>query len=150
MARQKLAKVQQDLSPESQQLLNEFTQQYNLLRRDWDGFHRDYDGWRRSDGGCNRSQVVQDLGRFALTFSEIADDARSLPSATVLRPMGEIMVEAAEREERALKALRDHWQPYDAATYRSLDQERSASGKLRRQVAVGIGELLERFGISAE
>ena len=84
-----------------------FTEDYNALTLDWDSFHKDYDEWRNTDGGCNRSQMMQELGRFGVSFSEIARDARNLPAATVLRPMGGLLVEAAEREERALRDLGD-------------------------------------------
>ena len=62
--------------------------------------------------------------------------------------MGELLVEAAEREERAARELRDSWQPYNLEVYRNLDQERGTANRLRRQVTVGIQELLERFGIT--
>ncbi len=88
------------------------------------------------------------MGQFTAALSKIASDARNLPAATVLRPMGELLVEAAEREERAVRQLRDSWQPFDLEIYGNLDQERSAASKLRRQVSVGIQELLERFGIT--
>ena len=92
--------------------------------------------------------MIQDLSRFGVSFSEIANEARNLPAATVLRPMGELLVEAAQREERALRDLVNTWRPYDTGVYTTLDQETTAANKLRRQVTVGLQELYERFGIS--
>jgi len=147
-ARRSLTLVKEDISAETKAAVADFTNEYDRLIRDWNSFHRSYDQWRKTNGGCNRSQVIQALGRFGVSFSEIAIDARNLPAATVLRPMGELLVEAAEREERALKDLANAWQPYDAKVYATLDQERTAANKLRRQVTVGLQELFERFGIS--
>ena len=62
--------------------------------------------------------------------------------------MGELLVEAADREERALRDLGNTWRPYDASVYETLDQERTTANKIRRQVTVGLQELFERFGIS--
>ena len=146
-AKQKLALVLNDVSRDTAGLVAEFTKQYNFLLLDWDDFHKKYDEWRRTEGGCNRSAAIEKLGQFTVTFSKIASDTRDLPAAAVLRPMVEILVEAAEREERALRELRNTWHPYDAEVYKTMDQERRLAGKLRRQVAVGIRELFERFGI---
>ena len=147
-ARHILEDILEDISEETGVLVEGFIGQYQLLIQEWDDFHTDYDEWRQSEGGCDRSKANDTLGRFTVTFGNIATGVRGLPAATVLRPLGEILVEAAEREERALRVLRDTWRPYDVDIYAGLDQERATAGKLRRQVAVGIQELLERFGIS--
>ena len=149
-ARRNLEDVLEDISEETGVVVEGFTAEYQLLLQTWDDFHKDYDEWRQSEGGCDRSKAVNTLSGFTVTFGNIATVVRSLPAATVLRPLGEILVEAAEREERALRVLRDTWRPYDVDIYSGVDQERSTAGKLRRQVAVGIQELLERFGISPQ
>ena len=149
-ARRDLEYILEDISPETEAVVKEFTGQYQLLLQEWDDFHQDYDEWRRNEGGCDRSRVVDTLGRFTVAFGNIAAEVRGLSAAAVLRPLGEILVEAAEREERALRVLRDNWRPYDADIFAGVDQERAAAGKLRRQVAVGVQDLLERFGVSSE
>ena len=149
-ARHGLEDILGDISEETGFVVEDFLGQYRLLVQKWDDFHKDYDEWRQSEGGCDRSKAFDTLGRLTGAFANIATDVRSLPAATVLRPLGEILVEAAEREERALRVLRDTWRPYDVDVYARVDQERSTAGKLRRQVAVGVQELLERFGISSQ
>jgi hypothetical protein len=139
--------VIEDLSTDTQAKVDEFTGKYNLLTRQWDEFHRDYDEWRRTEGGCDRSKATETLGQFNVAFAKIASNVRGLPSATVLRPLGEILVEAAEREEVALRGLRNTWQPFDANVFDRLDLERNTAGKLRRQVSVGLQDLLERYGV---
>jgi hypothetical protein len=142
--------VIEDLSKDTQAKVDEFTGKYNLLTRQWDEFHQDYDEWRRTEGGCDRSKAIETLGQFNVAFAAIVSNVRGLPSATVLRPLGEILVEAAEREEVALRGLRNTWQPFDANVFALLDRERNTAGKLRRQVTVGVQDLLERYRISPE
>ena len=84
--------------------MQDFEEKYQLLVAGWDSFHQSYDQWRKTEGGCDRAEVVSDLGRFSLQFSDIASKVRDLPRATSLRPMGELFVEAARLEEQALKS----------------------------------------------
>ena len=59
-------------------------------------------------------------------------------------------MEAAEREEQAIRLLRNTWRPFDADVYRTLDTERNMAGKLRRQVAGGIEDILAQYDISVQ
>ena len=147
-ARLEMADVLDDVSSRSQTEVQDFDDQRRLLLAEWDTFHRSYDEWRKTEGGCNRAEVVADLGRFSLQFSNIASKVRDLPRATSLRPMGELFVEAARLEEQALKELRNSWRPFDDGAFQGLDRERRTADKLRRQVVLGIQELLERYGLS--
>ena len=125
-----------------------FFEQYNILIEAWGQFHSDYDEWILTDGGCDRQAAVLTLGDFLVRFGALTAGVGQLPVAIVLRPLGELYVEAAEREERALAALRASWQPFDAEVYQPLDLERSTAGKLRRQVAAGLQDLLESVGLN--
>ena len=142
------AEVVEATSEETQAAVKEFTRQYDLLVRQWDDFHRSYDSWRQSDGGCERSAAIARLGQLALRFGQLTTDVRELPRATFLRPLGELCVEAAEGEEEALRLLRNTWRPFDSAVYGRFDEERNQARRLRRQVAAGIENLLDEFGIS--
>ena len=147
-ARLELADVLDEVSSRRRGEVQDFDDQYQRLVGDWDFFHQSYDQWRKTEGGCNRAEVVRDLGEFSLQFSAISSKVRDLPRAISLRPMGELFVEAARLEEQALKELRNSWRPFDDAAFQGLDRERSTAGKLRRQVALGVQELLDRYGIS--
>ena len=135
-------------SADSRAAVTSFTIGHDGLVRSWDGFHGDYDSWMATEGGCGRAEVTAAIGGFALRMGEIAASARQLPKAAPLRPLGELTVEAAQREEEALRGLRGGWSPFDASVYQGLDREITASGKMRRQVSLGILELLDRYGIS--
>ena len=144
-----LASALESVSSDSRNAIEAFVTQYTALNEEWSAFHGDYDGWRSTEGGCNRTKAVQALGGFAIRASELSGDVRDLPRATFLRPLGELMVEAAEREEGALKELRTSWRPFDPQVFQTLDRQRNTSGKLKRQVALGIQELLESYGIAS-
>ena len=144
-----LASALESVSSDRRNAIEAFVTQYTALNEEWAAFHGDYDGWRSTEGGCNRTKAVQALGGFAIRASELSGDVRDLPRATFLRPLGELMVEAAEREEGALKELRTSWRPFDPQVFQTLDRQRNTSGKLKRQVALGIQELLESYGIAS-
>ena len=145
-----LTDLAEDASNASRAAVADFTGEYAALVRSWDAFHGDYDAWRASDGGCDRTAVVASLGGFLRQFGELATGVRSLPRSVLFQPMGELFVEAAEREERALKELRNGWRPFDPAVYRDLDQERVEARQLRRQATTGLNDLLPRYGITPE
>jgi hypothetical protein len=137
-----------DAPADSAANLDDFRQQYNLLVREWDRFHQAYDEWRRTEGGCNRTEVIDRLGQFSVRFGELSGRVQDLPQASFTRPMEDLLVEAAQREEEALRVLRNTWRPFTTDVYRALDQERANAETLRRQAEVGVQELLERFNIS--
>jgi hypothetical protein len=144
-----LTDLTEDARGVSRDAVDDFTSQYAALALKWDAFHQGYDVWRVSEGGCDRAQVVATLRGFVLQFGEVANSVRSLPRAVFLQPMGELFVEAAEREEETLKALRSGWRPFDAAVYHALDQERIDARRLRRQATSGLRDLLARYDITA-
>ena len=147
-AAQELAAVQEEVSQESRAAVTGFSNQYDALLRQWDAFHQDYDSWRRTEGGCDRAAAVAALGGFTLQFRDLAVSVGDLPRATFLRTLGELMVEAAQGEEQALRDLRNTWRPFDPQVFQTLDHSRNNAAKLRRQVDLGLQELLERFGVS--
>ena len=145
-----LQSILDDSSSDKLADIDAFQQEYDLLIPNWAAFHNDYNEWRRTEGGCNRVEVARRLGRFALSFGDISKQVNNLPQTSFLRPMGDSLVDAAQREEEALRILRNTWRPFANDAYRALDQERDNAGRLRRQANVGVQELLQRFGISPD
>ena len=145
-----LADIVAETAEENNTFVDEFAREYSRVTQDWDGFHEDYDDWRATEGGCDRAVAIQALGEFAARFDALTDAVRALPRATFLRPLGELFVVAAELEDEALRHLRNTWHPFDASVYEALDRERNEAKRLRRQVAVGVQDLIAQHGISAE
>ena len=94
--------------------VQEFIRGYEGLLAEWDTFHQRYNDWRRADGGCDRDQVLQSLGQFSTRIGELSRNVRNLPQSGYLLPMYNLLVKAAEREEGAIRTLRNSWQPFTA------------------------------------
>ncbi|MFQ5933382.1 MAG: hypothetical protein ACE5KI_01910 [Dehalococcoidia bacterium] len=149
-AAEKLADIVEDSSGESQSAVQEFSISYLGLASTWEEFDRTYEAWTRTEGGCDRSQALETLAQFSVRFSQLAKEVRALPRLQILEPFGEVLVQAAEGEESALRALRNNWRPFDASVYDVFEQGRSTSGQLRRQVAAALNQLLTQYDISLE
>ncbi|MXY59352.1 MAG: hypothetical protein F4Y96_02430 [Chloroflexi bacterium] len=121
-----------------------FDVHYTALVVKWDAFHERYTDWRRTDGGCDRTEVLQSLDGFNLRMGDLGREVRSLPQSSYLLPMYNLLVEAVEREEGAIRALRNSWRPFTVDAFKAVDQERVTADRLRRQAAVGLQELRDR------
>jgi hypothetical protein len=145
--RNELRGILQDTTAQQVVDIDNFRQRYDDLVRTWNEFHQRYDQWRRTEGGCNRREVMEQLGQFSLRLGEIAARVRNLPPASSVGPMSDTLVEAVQREEEALRVLRNTWRPFATDSFRALDEERTIANRLRRQAQVGTQEMLDRFGI---
>ena len=124
--------------------VEDFEDSYGSLLAAWDAFHRRYSDWRRTDGGCDRTDVLQSLDRFNLRMSDLGREVRRLPQSSYLLPMYNLLVEAMEREEGAIRALRNSWRPFTVDAFKAVDQERINANRLRRQADIGLQELNDR------
>ena len=124
--------------------LEDFSNGYDSLLVEWDAFYHRYNGWRRSEGGCDRTEVLQALDRFNLRAREIGRNVRDLPQSSYLLPVYSLLVEAAEREEGAIRALRNSWQPFTVDAFIAVEEERANAAGLRRQASAGLQGLRER------
>jgi hypothetical protein len=121
-----------------------FEDHYAALVAKWDAFHQRYAGWRSTDGGCDRTEVLRSLDGFNLRMGDLGREVRSLPQSSYLLPMYNLLVEAVEREEGAIRALRNSWRPFSVDAFKTVDQERVTTDRLRRQAAVGLQQLRAR------
>ena len=124
--------------------LGVFGSEYRRLLRSWDSFHQDYNDWRMDDGGCDRTDVVAELDQFSLRISQLARDARALPSAGYLLPIYTLLTEAAARDENAVRTLRYTWQPFTSDSFKAVHQERINTENLRREAEIAVQELRRR------
>ncbi len=147
-AGQLLTKIEEDVSDDGREQISGFAAQYKRLMARVDDLRDDYDDWRSAEGGCDRATVIEALGGYTSRFSDLTAEVRGLPRAAFLRPMGELLVEAADREHGSVRDLRNTWEPFDAGVYDDVDRQRDTSDKLRRQVSSGIDELAARYGLS--
>ena len=124
--------------------IENFDAPYKSLLVRWDAFHQDYLDWRKTDGGCDRTDVLQSLDQFNLRTGELGREVRRLPQSSYLLPMYNALVEAAAREEGAIRALRNSWRPFAVDAFKAVDQERLNADRLRRQAGIGLQGLHDR------
>ena len=127
-----------------------FQEEYAPIKQLWNAFHRDYDGWRARGGDCKRGTVFTTLNSFLEEFGGIAQGVFLLPRATVVRPSVELLAEAAEKHQLALRELRDEWRPYDESHFKTYENKRLDADRLRRQLAAAAHDLALRYDISLE
>ncbi len=133
-------------SPQARADALDFQTRFQELTKSWDDFHDDYDQWRRTNGGCDQAAVVSEISGFASRLSGLSARVDALPHAAFLQPLSDSLLQAAQREEEAMRALGRSWQPFDANAYRGLERERADAAQVRRQVQVAVQEIQARFG----
>ena len=124
--------------------VREFIRDYKRLVAEWDAFHEGYNEWRKTEGGCDRSEVLQALGQFDTRLAELGRQVRDLPQSGYLLPIYNLLVEAVEREEGAIRALRNTWQPFTVDAFIAVDRERDNANRLRREANIALQELRNR------
>lgn len=125
--------------------LQVFDDEYDRVVVTWDEFHDRYNDWRASEGGCDRTEVIQALEQFSLRTGAIARDVRDLPQAGYLLPMYTSLVDAAGREENAIRTLRNSWQPFTVDAFKAVDEDRVNVDGLRREADIALQQLRNRF-----
>ena len=145
-ARGALDELKLSLSADRLNAVAAFSDQLQTLMVDWNDFHRDFDSWRADEGGCDRLAAIDALAEIGAGYTDLSVGISRLPNTAVLRPFGELLVEAVRRESSALDDLKNSWRPFDAGIYQRLRQERTAADNQRRQVRVGIQDLLDQYG----
>ena len=136
------------LSEDQLNAVAEFSGQLQALMVNWNEFHQDFDAWRADEGGCDRLGAIDALLAIGAGYNDLSAEVSRLPNTMVLRPFGELLVEAVRRESSALDDLKNSWRPFDAGIYQGLRQERTAADNQRRQVGVGIQDLLDQYGVA--
>ena len=89
----------------------DFAAGYAELSKSWDDLHGDFDEWRQGLTACEASSVQIAVHGFAGRSAGITADARSLPRDPMVRELSDSLIEAAEIEEEALRALAENRQP---------------------------------------
>ena len=124
--------------------VQEFAGEYERLLADWDAFHQRYNDWRSAEGGCDRTEVFESLGQFNVRMGELGRQVRDLPQSSYLLPIYNLLVEAVEREEGAIRALRNSWQPFTVDPFIAVERERDNASRLRREANIALQELRDR------
>ncbi len=135
--------IVEDKSAEYLADVQDFNDAYGRLVRNWKSFHEGYDAWRKT-GGCDRVETLRELDGFSRRAGEISGEVRGLPRTGFLLPAYSLLVEAAEREEGAMRALYNSWRPFTVDAFVAVDQERANAARLRQQANTALQELQSR------
>lgn len=130
------------------QALQQLERSLQAVNRKWNDFHASYDGWRSRDYSSEREAGYSQLSAFASDFRGLLSKISSLPAPAPLRPVAELLVQAAEKEEGALRDLKDNWKPFDSRYYQAYEREWENIDRLRRQARASLTDLLLKYGIS--
>ena len=80
-----------------------------------------------------------------MDFGELGRKVRDLPQDSLLLPVYTLLVDGVGREDGAIRALRNSWRPFTVDAFKAIDQERTNSGRLRRDANIALQGLTERF-----
>ena len=136
--------IAEDKSAEYLAGVKDFNAAYRSLVAEWDAFHDGYDEWRKTDGGCDRAETLEELGGFSRDTADLGRQVRAMPQSGFLLPVYTLLAEAAEREEKAMRALYNSWRPFTVDAFIAVDEERANAARLRRQANIGLQELRDR------
>ena len=103
---------------EERAVVLEFVNGHASISRDWESFHADFDAWREGLIACDASTVEVTLRQFAGRFSVITAEARNLPRFASVRELADKVIQAVEREDAAIRRLRDTWRHDDPHRFR--------------------------------
>lgn len=130
------------------QALQQFERAVQSANRVWNDFQASYDAWRSQDYSAERESRYTQLSGNLATFRGLLAQISSLSAPGQLRSVAELMVQAAEKEEAALRALRDSLKPYDPRPLQAYEREWAGIDRLRRQASASLTDLLFKQGIS--
>ena len=139
-----IEEIVNDKSAENLEDLKGFGVQYRVFVHEWNQFYEGFSNWRATGGGCDRVEAGMRLTEFSRQAGRLTRQVRDLPQSGFLLPVYTLMVEAAQREEGAFRTLASSWTPYAVDVFKAVDEERVASGQLRRQASIALEELRNR------
>jgi hypothetical protein len=149
-AQTELVRFIRETSEESRAVVQAFSQGYDTLEGAWDKFDQDFATWRRTDGGCDRLAALQTLRGFVVAFGGLSSEIRRMPKSSQVQSLGELFIEAADREDGALRLLAENWKPFDTRALDAFENERRVVDRLRRQVSTTLNTLLEQHQVALQ
>lgn len=130
------------------QALQQLERGVQSVNRTWNDFQSSYDAWRSLDYSSEREASYVQLAAFVSGFRSLLSQISNQPAPGQLRPIAELMTQAAEKEEAAIRSLRDNVRPYDSRLYQAYEKDWATIDRLRRQASASLTELLFKQGIS--
>ncbi len=128
--------------------LSNFSAGLDEIDKQWTGFHQDYDAWRNSASDAARDAITRDLREFETRLNGITLQARGLPQNALLRPLSEMVIGTAEKEQQSLRRLDETFRLYDASAWRAFAQDQQSAERSRRKIKGAFIDLLAKYNLT--
>ena len=156
-----LVGAKEEASIETRGLLDNFSDSLGTLNEDWDTFHRDYDTFRSEQMKLFAAERAVRLSRLVSQFGELVIQVRNLPTSQLTRHVVDILVEAAEQEDLALRKLRDAFEEEQAASaestplpggsvFEDFDTQLVNSNTQRREATEKLADIVKSSSVQNE
>lgn len=122
-----------------------FAQMQPAIAAERETLRQEFDDWQAGLTACRPVAARESLRDFAADFAAVTVQARNLPRGARARDLADLLIQAAEHEETALRRLRDHWQPGSIALFEAVARERSESARARNSVKDLLRELRKEY-----
>ena len=122
-----------------------FAQRQTALAAAQATLRQDFDLWQAGLTACRPVAAQDALRDYAAGFAAVTGQARNLPRGVRARELADLLIQAAELEEAALRQLRDRWQPGSIALFEAVARERSESARARNSVRDLMRELRKEY-----
>ena len=138
------------LPPTAREAVDQFAGQRRLNQQARAQFHSDFDNWRAGLDTCDAVSVRQAFDDFASDFNGVTALARNLPRTANTGEFADLVVDSVEESAKALRALRDHWQPNNPASRELVEARRSDAGVAQQQAGGMASDLLRNVGTESD
>ncbi len=112
----RLSDLKELTSPASLAEINGFATAFREVSSAWDQFHQEYDSFRSAEAQRTSAETVEELGRLVDSFRDVALAVRILPTSPATGLVSQLLTEAAEGEDLALRRLRGTFQQAEEET----------------------------------
>ena len=123
---------QSSFPEEDQKAIDAFVRRRQVVDGEWLQIRDDFDQWSTGLTACQPNSMREALNEFATGFSAITEQARGLTRAQATGGLADILITAAEEEEKAFRHLRDRWQPGDTALFERIDEQQAQASRAQR------------------
>ena len=106
----RLIDLQELTGEESRSRVEAFAEALDALSLQWDRFHRDYDAFRAGRPGVTPEDSLQRLDRLVEQHRDLVLGHRDLPVTPATQEAAEILAQAVQDEDAALRRLRGSFQ----------------------------------------
>ena len=95
---------------QARELLDDFSLAFRAANVRWDLYHQEYDSFRAEQTSLTSAEEVTRLSELVAKFSELMVAVRELPRLDATQEVADLMAEAADAEDLALRRLRATFQ----------------------------------------